>query len=240
MTQNALNPHQLCLQDLHVLLVDDHALVRAGLAMAIEGLGLGQPRLSQASSVAEALQVVREVGPPDLVLLDIHMPGLSGLEGMALIRRAAPMARVAIVSASVDADCEKQALELGADGFIHKALTMEALGQALHVLCQGSRYFPGAAAQARQAACATAPASSSAGVGLSEPEPAQAVPTEPLNARQLEILRLIAQGNTNKVIGRKLSLAENTVRFYVSQILSQLGCSTRSEAAYRAQQWGLL
>lgn len=230
MAIDPLSARQLTpLSGLHVLLVDDHALVRAGLSLTLKSVLAPGLRVSEAAGVSQALQVIREEGPPDLVLLDIQMPGMDGFDGLALIRRAAPLARVAMVSALTDPQAEQQALERGADGFLLKNLSLPDMQDAVQALLLGQRCFGRGAFR---------PAAD-----MATPDTGQGPSNEALqglSARHMEVLRMVAQGHTNKVVGRKLGLAENTVRFYVSQILAKMGCSTRSEAAYWAQRKGLL
>ncbi len=205
-----------------VLLIDDHAMVRAGLALALDAVIEGEHQIGEASSVAEGLQWIAQVGPPDLVLLDIQMPEMSGIEGFGLVRQAAPMARIAIMSGSQNAAMGK-ALALGADGFLLKTLTLAALKDALSDLLLGKRFFmtdPSGPAPSGEEVDASALAS--------------------LSVRVRDVALLVARGYTNKVIARELGLSENTVRFYVSRILMQLGLQSRTELSHWMHQRGMV
>ena len=205
-----------------VLLIDDHAMVRAGLALALDAVIEGEHQIGEASSVAEGLQWIAQVGPPDLVLLDIQMPEMSGIEGFGLVRRAAPLARIAIVSGSQNAAMGK-ALALGADGFLLKTLTLPLLKEALSDLLQGKRFFMGEPAR---------PEASGPDV--------EASALASLSPRFRDVAGLVARGYTNKVIARELGLSENTVRFYVSRTLTQLGLQSRTELSYWMHQRGMV
>jgi DNA-binding NarL/FixJ family response regulator len=190
-----------------LLLVDDHNLFRTGLRLIVQDHpGVGT--IAEAGSIAEACALRLE--DADLVLLDIQMPGMSGLDGLRLLRQACPRARVVLVSASVAPDAIHEARVRGADGFLPKSAITCALA--------GQPCFP--------------PNS-----GNSATIPGPAVPS--LTARQLDVLSLLCAGKPNKVIARDLGLSENTVRVHVAAIFAQLGVNSRSAALLAAQRLGL-
>lgn len=207
MTDGA-NPAGKC-----ALLVDDHALFRAGLAMLLATHPL-LDELLEAGSIAEARAIQRE--DLALIILDVCMPGLNGLEGIALLRRQFPAAAVLILSGNDDFNWRSQARDKGADGFLSKAADADQIAEAINMLLRGDNNWSDAA---NQPSAASLPA---------------------LTNRQLEVLCLLAEGKSNKAIARELDMAENTVRVHVSAILAGLGVSSRTEAAVAARLRGMI
>lgn len=195
------------------LLVDDHALFRAGLAMLLATHPL-LGELLEAGSVAEARAIER--GDVALIILDVCLPGLNGLEGIALLRRQFPAAVVLILSGNDDLNWRSQARDKGADGFLSKAADADQIAEAINMLLRGDNNWNDAANQ---------PSAASLPV---------------LTNRQLEVLCLLAEGKSNKAIARELDMAENTVRVHVSAILAGLGVSSRTEAAVAARLRGMI
>lgn len=193
---------------INLLLIDDHALFRSGLAMVLAA-GLPDVQLLEAASMEQALLCPCET--VHLLLVDVQLEGVSGLEGIALLNHRWPQAKVLMVSASQDAKLIEQAMGLGAQGFIRKSETPQQLLQqitaALADLC---------------------------------PDQHLDRPVAKLTPRQLEVLELLHQGLSNKLIGRRLALSENTVRGHVQATLSTLSVSSRSEAAFVARRLGLV
>ncbi len=204
-----------------LLLVDDHALFRTGLHLIVQDHpGVGA--VAEAGSVAEACDL--QLTDTRLILLDIQLPGISGLDGLHLLRSACPQARIVLVSASTSPGAAAEAQARGADGFLSKSASADDILQAITLALAGQPCFP----------------TSSNHYAALQPQgdaPA-ALPT--LTARQTEVLALLCMGKSNKVIARDLALSENTVRVHVSAIFSQLGVNSRSTALLTAQRLGLL
>lgn len=200
----------------HLLLVDDHTLFRTGLRLIVQDHpGVGA--IDEAGSIAQACALApRGV---DLVLLDIQMPGMNGLDGVRPLREAFPQARIVLVSASVAPDAVREARARGADGFLPKSASGEDILEAISLTLAGQPCFP----------AANTPAPPPAG----QPSPT-------LTARQLDVLNLLCAGKPNKVIARDLGLSENTVRVHVTAIFAQLGVNSRSAALLSAQRLGLV
>ncbi|WJD60329.1 response regulator transcription factor [Pseudomonas kurunegalensis] len=192
------------MKTLSLLLVDDHALFRSGIAMVLS-TGLANVRILEAGALEEALALT---DAPDLVLLDLQLPGLSGMDGMPLMRVVWPDAQLVVVSAAHPDDVADKVKTLGARAFISKT---EKPAQMLELV------------------------SNLLGLGL--PAVTEAPPLTP---RQLDVLRLLHRGLSNKAIGKQLGLSENTVRGHVQALLVALEVSSRSQAAFRAQRLKLV
>lgn len=200
----------------HLLLVDDHTLFRTGLRLIVQDHpDVGA--IAEAGSVAEACALAPCA--VDLVLLDIQMPGMNGLDGLRPLRDAFPQARVVLVSASVAPDAVREARTRGADGFLPKSASGADILDAITLALSGKPCFP----------AASTPVPPPAG----HPAPA-------LTTRQSDVLRLLCTGKPNKVIARELGLSENTVRVHVAAVFSQLGVNSRSAALLAAQRLGLV
>jgi DNA-binding NarL/FixJ family response regulator len=198
-----------------LLLIDDHAMFRSGLAvlmrMSIEGV-----EVIESGSMDEALH-----GPfatPDVILLDIVLKGLNGLEGIELLKRRWPGVSIIMVSSDATPQTVQQALTRGASAFVSKEQSAQSILDAVRKVLE--------------------PALGHADL-QKMPLPAASESTR-MTPRQLEVLDLLCQGMPNKAIGRKINLTENTVRWHVQSILALLEVSNRSEAAFAARQRGLI
>ena len=199
------------------------------LAMALSGASLPDQdqcaalardpaaRLQIALLPGEGLALAQQA-PPDLVLLDIQLPGMSGLDGLRLLRQACPRARIVLVSASVAPDAIHEARARGADGFLPKSASAEDILEAISCALSGQPCFP---------------------INSGNSATTRGPDTPSLTARQLDVLSLLCTGKPNKVIARDLGLSENTVRVHVAAIFAQLGVNSRSAALLAAQRLGL-
>lgn len=194
----------------HILLVDDHAIMVDGLRLVLTAR-FPMARFAIAFTVREALALD---SVPDLVILDIMMPGLSGLEGVAMIHRQWPQAQIVILSSQDDVETRRTALSRGAAAFISKTEASHRVGE---VVCQ---LLLGEAALME---------STHETIGQSY-----------LTPRQCEVLELMSQGLTNKVIAKRLGLSDNTVRRHVQNIFFFFGVATRTEAVFAARRHGVL
>ncbi|MCA0175392.1 MAG: response regulator transcription factor [Proteobacteria bacterium] len=208
---------------MHVLLIDDHALFREGVALLLRPLQEGLTT-SEAGSCEEALAQVAAGSAPDLVLMDLGLPGMSGLDGMALMRERLPAVPVVALSSSDDKATVLRALDAGAMGFIPKSASAAVFIAALRLILARGVYLPPSVFLS-PAPAAPAPRTTPASLGLTE--------------RQAQVLHLILQGQSAKLIGRELDLAPGTVKAHTSAVLRALNVTTRTQAVVAAGRLGL-
>jgi DNA-binding NarL/FixJ family response regulator len=209
-----------------ILLVDDHPLLRAGMRFLLRSLDDGL-EMDEAGNCTQALELVAGRSY-DLVLLDLNMPGLNGLDALAALRAAAPGMPLVVLSGEIDPGVVRAAIEGGAMGFIPKSSTPEVLTQALRLVLAHGVYLPPLVLEAAYAA----PSSSSLTRTASTVLPG-------LTPRQMEVLRCVIKGQPNKVIARELELSEGTVKVHLSGVFQALGAHSRTEAVYAAAKLGL-
>jgi DNA-binding NarL/FixJ family response regulator len=207
-----------------VLLVDDHEIVRKGLELVLEA-GLAGASFVVAGSAAEAVEVL-ERAPFDLVLLDINLPGRSGMEVLEELHRRWPRTPVLIVSAYPEEDFAVRCLRLGAAGYVAKGAAADELVSAAQKVLAGGKYVTAAVAE-RLAGAIGGVASGAA-------------PHEALSNRELEVLRLVASGKTLREIAEQLRLSEKTIATYRARLAAKLGASTNVELTRYALQHGLV
>jgi DNA-binding NarL/FixJ family response regulator len=200
-----------------ILIADDHAVSRAGLAALLEGTGEMEV-VGQAKGGQEAIELFRTL-KPDVVLMDLAMPGVDGLQATTAIVVEAPSARVIVLTALEGDEDIHRALAAGARGYMLKDASARELLDAIRAVQAGGRPIAPAVAT-RLAAGVTSPAE--------------------LTSREIDVLRLLAEGRKNREIAQRLSLREATVKVYVNRILGKLGVSDRTEAAMTALRRGLV
>jgi DNA-binding NarL/FixJ family response regulator len=205
---------------LKILVVDDHALVREGLRQVLKGLD-EQLEVLEASQCSRAFELAAMHPDLDLVLLDYQLPGMNGLEALAVFGQRHPELPVVMISGSVDPRMVRQVMALGAAGFIAKASLSSELLTILQVVLDGQIYVP-------PEFLAALPAS-----------PEFDACTEPqLTSRQHEVLGLMLAGCSNKEIGVTLDLSDETVKNHVSAVLRAFGVQTRMQAVLAATERG--
>ncbi|MBL4671135.1 MAG: response regulator transcription factor [Arenicella sp.] len=200
----------------HIMIVDDHALFRTGMKMILMQVGEAAG-ISEACSIKEAFDF-SESGV-DVILLDIHMPGLNGIAGIKPIRDKFFKVPIIVLSASSDINDMQKAKQLGASGFINKASLAEEMVSSISRVLEGKTCFPD-------------------DLNSREYSPKASLGNA-LTPRQIEVLIYLCEGKSNKLIARELEMSENTVRVHVSAILSTLGAVNRSEAILIAQREGI-
>jgi DNA-binding NarL/FixJ family response regulator len=207
---------------IHIVVVDDHPIVRDGLVAVLST----QPDfevVGEASSGPEAIQCVG-ASRPDVILLDLEMPDMDGVETLQRLREIDPALRVIVFTAFDTDERIVKAVQAGAQGYLLKGVPRDEIFNAIRVVHAG-----GALLQPVIASKLLRQVSRDA-----QPEP------DPLTERELEVLRLMAQGQMNKEIAAALVISERTVKFHVSAILSKLGAGNRTEAVTLAAQQGLI
>jgi DNA-binding NarL/FixJ family response regulator len=214
---------------IRILLVDDQRLMREGLRILLE-LEPDLEIVGEADNGQAALNAYEELRP-DVVLMDVRMPGMDGVEATWRLRQRWPQARIVILTTFDDDEYVFEALRAGALGYLLKDVSGQDLAQAVRAVAAGGALIePSVAAKVIAEFARVAPPARDVGVGLAEP----------LSEREVEILRLLAGGLTNRHIAQRLSLAEGTVKNYVTNILGKLGARDRTQAAIRARELGLL
>ena len=206
---------------LRILLIDDHALFRSGMHLVLKA-ALPHAEVQEAASLEQAVR--DPVGPPTLVLLDIQLQGVNGLEGLGLLKQRWPTVPVIMLSSALEPETVRLALSRGAAAFVSKADTAGKIIQVIEQTLNGSLPLPASASPN----------------GLS-PGPAHHPASKPrLTPRQCEVLDLLSEGLSNKAIARRLDLSEFTVRAHVQAVLGLLGVSSRSQALFAARRSGLI
>jgi DNA-binding NarL/FixJ family response regulator len=212
-----------------ILLIDDHALFRSGLSMVISAR-LETVQIHEAASIDDALHG-KDVVEPDIVLLDIQMPGLNGIEAIGLLKQKWPQAPVVMLSANSAPEMVALAMARGAANFVTKAATPEKIIAVItHALNANA---------AAQSAHTHTPFRRTASAESAHAASSGAVATK-LTPRQCEVLDLLCRGLSNKAIGQKLGLSENTVRWHVQALMQALNISSRSGASFAARAQGLI
>jgi DNA-binding NarL/FixJ family response regulator len=188
----------------------------------------------EAGTCEEALSITDREPDLALVLLDLKLPGTSGLDGLQLLRDRHPAVPVVVLSASEDRGEVMRSLDLGAMGFIPKTQASAAMIAALRTVLAGGVYLP---ADVMSQAAAAAPAATAESEGVYDPKTQGA--ELGLTPRQAEVLALLIQGKPNKLICRDLNLAEGTVKIHVAAILKALGVMNRTQAVVAVSRMGL-
>lgn len=230
------------MKPIQLLVVDDHTLFRRGLVALLsqdERFNVA----GQAGDVGEALRCVQRAAP-DLILLDNHLPGVLGVDAIATLKSAAPQVRILMLTVSENENDLAAALQAGADGYLLKTVELDHLSEfIIKVLAGESVVSPEMMTKLVTAFRAKAPPAPQARpaaleAGGAAAETGQAARESPglelLSAREREVLALIALGDSNKLIARKLDIAETTVKIHVQHILRKLQLTSRVQAAVYA------
>jgi DNA-binding NarL/FixJ family response regulator len=208
---------------IRVLIADDHPLYRDGLA-ALLTEGPGTELAGAAATGAEAADLARQT-QPDVVVMDLHMPGIGGIEATRRIMADSPDVTVLVLTMFDDDDSISSALRAGARGYLLKGASRDQIRGAIHAAAHGQLIF-GAPLASRMLGHFTA-----------APAPRPVFPQ--LTGRERQVLELLAQGRANTAIAARLSLSHKTVRNHVSSILAKLQVADRAQAIIQARDAGL-
>jgi NarL family two-component system response regulator YdfI len=206
---------------IRVLIADDHLVVREGLR-AILGTRADLDLVGEATDGGEAVQLTEERSP-DVVLMDLRMPGVDGIEAIRQIKARDPEVEIVILTTYDEDDYIVEGLRAGARGYLLKDVGRDVLFEAIRAAARGESLLPSAVTEKLV-------------THLTQPEPG---PVE-LSEREQEVLTLVAQGATNKGIAAELGITERTVKAHVTNIFNKLGVNSRAEAVAVALRSGLL
>ena len=203
-------------RQIKILTVDDHPILREGIASIIHGEH-DMVVVGEASTGREAIEVFRNKRP-DVTLMDLQMPDLNGIDAIVTIRQEQPQARIIVLTTYEGDVLARRALKAGASGYILKDLIRTELLDAIRAVYGGRRYIP-----QRIAA-----------------ELAEHYAEDDLSEREIEVLRQVARGTSNKIIASHLSISEATVKAHLKNIMLKLGASDRTHAVNIATTRGFL
>lgn len=209
---------------MYALLIDDHALFRQGLKFLLSDLD-PDIHFLEADSCEASLALPAEP-KPDLVLLDMNLPGMCGVDALDAVRQAYDASIVVVLSSEDSPGSIRRVIEHGAAGFIPKSSTPPVFIAALRLILAGGTYLPAHALGAQA-------------IDSSGTEQPKRPIVQGLSDRQLEVLLMAIQGKANKVIARELNLAEGTIKAHLSASFRALGVQNRTEAVFAAARLGL-
>jgi DNA-binding NarL/FixJ family response regulator len=204
------------------VVADDHPMVRDALALSL-GAAFPGAQVEFAGSLGETLMAVERRPDADLVILDLDMPGMNGMAGLAQLRSSHASVPVAIVSAARSPALMRQAVEMGAAGFIPKFTPSQEITDAIRDILAGAVWLPEVARDHQ----------------LAPVEADLALRAAQLTPQQHRVLALMAQGKPNKVIAFEMQITEPTVKSHVTEILRRLGVQSRTQAVIVAQKLGM-
>ena len=207
---------------IRVLIADDHALVRRSLETVLQG-EQGLELVGQASDGQEAVQIAGEV-VPDVVLMDIRMPKITGIEAARQMKEVAPSAKIVMLTISDEEEDLFEAIRAGASGYLLKDIPLDELADSVRAVYGGQSLINPSMAGKLLTEFATLARRDS------EDEPAKHAPAPKLTDREMEVLRLVARGLNNRDIAKELFISENTVKNHVRNILEKLQIHSRMEA----------
>lgn len=217
-----------------ILVIDDHALIRQALQNMLRVLDSSAEVLESADCSA-ALALAANQPDLDLILLDLHLPGMDGMDALSHFRQSHPAVPVVVLSGTKDRQTVLTAIDRGAMGFIPKSSSNNVMLSALRLVLSGGVYLPMEILDHAGSLIAGDADSLTSGTGAHGKTPAELGLTD----RQMEVLDLLLQGKSNKLICRELGLAEGTVKVHVTAVLKALNVTSRTQAVIAASKLGL-
>jgi two-component system, NarL family, response regulator LiaR len=203
-----------------ILIVDDHSVIREGLRMFLSIDGELEI-MGEAGNALEAITLAKQLRP-DVIVMDLLMPGMDGIAAISALRKELPDSEIVALTDVIEDSSVVAAIKAGAIGYLLKNTQAEELRKAIKLAAAGQVYLsPQAATRLMQ--------------DLRNPEP-----TQDFTGRELDVLKLLAQGKANKEIAHVLNLGEKTIKTHVSNILAKLGVQSRTQAALYAVRSGLV
>jgi len=209
------------MKKIRLLLADDHAILRAGLRVLLDA----QPDMTVVAEAADGLEAIdrARVNRPDVAVVDLTMPGMSGVQTLERLRREVPATRLLVLTMHDDPAYAGLTLAAGATGHVVKDAESSELLAAIRAVHRGRTFVH-------------------TGTGVDDVEVSESIPTgvPPLSRRERQVLELLARGHTNREVGQRLSLSVKTIETYRSRLKTKLGLNTRSDLVRLAMDLGLL
>jgi DNA-binding NarL/FixJ family response regulator len=199
-----------------IVIADDHPMVRRAVGEAVSKVIPGA-LLVEAGNLGETMTAVGASPAPDLLLLDLNMPGMDGFTGLAALRAAHPAVPILVVTAHEDPQVPQNAARFGAAGYVPKSAALAAIGEAVKAVLDGEEWFPDAG---------TATVARGAGAGAADE----------LTPQQARVLVLLADGKLNKQIAHDMAITEATVKAHITAIFRKLGVKSRTQAVIAARR----
>ena len=210
----------LAMQSIKLMVVDDHSLFRRGLLSLLSQDGRFEV-IGEAGDMGEALRLVARVSP-DLILLDNHLPGVRGVDGITALKEARPSTRILMLTVSEDEADLAAAMQAGADGYLLKTVESDQLCDAIVKVLAGESVISPDMMSKFVAAFRAKPMTEKPVEASPVPAAVDQSGAASLSAREMEILKLIARGDSNKLIARALDIAETTVKVHVQHLFRKL------------------
>jgi DNA-binding NarL/FixJ family response regulator len=208
-----------------VLITDDHTVVRKGIKALLSAAKYGIEVVGEASNGDQAIEMVSQL-EPDVILMDLVMPGKSGLDAIVEIKQIQPEARILVLTSFAEGENVAEAIRAGAQGFLLKDTSPDELVQTIHSVYGGNLTIPQELTHAL--------------LGRKESEKEPTPVLENLTSRELDVLKCIAQGMSNKQVAQTLSISTTTVRSHVSNMIRKLNVENRTQLAIYARDHDLI
>lgn len=223
---------------IRILLADDHPIVREGLRAVLETQSDFEV-IAEAADGEEAQRLALKL-QPDIILLDLEMPILDGVETIRRLRQQQPAARIIVFTAFDNDERIIHAVQAGANGYLLKGAPREEIFKAIHITMEGGSLLQPIVASKLLRHMGHQPVAGLPGSSFNHQAAQGLLPYETLTERELEVLKLLAQGMPNKEIAAQLVITERTAKFHVTSIIGKLGARNRTEAVSLAAQKGLI
>jgi two-component system, NarL family, nitrate/nitrite response regulator NarL len=213
-----------------IVFADDHTLIRESVSVLLRKLS-SDTCIFEADNFDDAFAIASDLSSPDLIILDLFMPGMNHLSGIAVMRRHFPQTPIVILTGAIDMDDAYRALEHGANGYIPKTIGQKAMLSALRLILEGERFLPS------QLVAQSERGRNEAGYqNLAYPKKNN--PLRKLTPREREVLSHLTGGLSNKEIARKLGLQEITIKVHLKGVYRKLNVSNRTQAVTTALKLG--